>query len=53
MLAYYEKLVPEKTNTALTSNYSSNLVNLNNIQEYTSNGSSNNYSPSFSYYKSN
>lgn len=53
MLAFYERQVPEKTNSALTSNYSSNLVNLNNIQEYTSNGSSNNYSPSFSYYKSN
>ncbi len=53
MLAFYERQVPEKTNLALTSNYTSNLVNLNNIQEYTSNGSSNNYSPAFSYYKSN
>jgi len=53
MLAYYEKQVPEKTNSALTSNYSSNLVNLNNIQEYTSNGSSNNYSPSYSYFRQN
>uniref|UniRef100_A0A6C0HUN5 Uncharacterized protein n=1 Tax=viral metagenome TaxID=1070528 RepID=A0A6C0HUN5_9ZZZZ len=51
MLAYYEKQVPEKTNSALTSNYSSNLVNLNNVQEYTSNGSSNNYSPSYSYFR--
>ncbi len=53
MLAYYEKQVPEKTNSALTSNYTSNIVNLNNIQEYTSNGSSNNYSPAYSYFKSN
>jgi hypothetical protein len=53
MLAYYEKLVSEKTNSTLTSSYSSNLVNLNNVQEYTTKGSTNNYSPAFSYYKSN
>ncbi len=53
MLAYYEKQVSEKTNSTLTSSYSSNIVNLNNIQEYTSNGSSNNYSPAYSYYRQN
>lgn len=51
MLAFYERQVSEKTNSTLTSTYSSNLVNLNNIQEYTPNGSSNNYSPSYGYYK--
>ncbi len=53
MLAYYEKQVSDKTNSTLTSSYSSNIVNLNNIQEYSSNGSSNNYSPSYSYFKPN
>ena len=53
MLAFYEKQVSNKTNSTLTSSYSSNIVNLNNIQEYTSRGSSNNYSPAFSYFKEN
>lgn len=51
MLSYYEKQVDNKTNSTLTSNYSSNITNLNNIQEYTPFGSKNNYSPSYSYFK--
>jgi hypothetical protein len=53
MLSYYEKLVDQTTNTTLTSSYSSNITNLNNIQEYTPFGSRNNYSPSNSYFKNN
>jgi len=51
MLAFYERQVSDKTNLTLTSSYSSNIVNLNNIQEYTPHGSSANYSPSYSYFK--
>ena len=51
MLSYYDKQADQITNNQLTSTYSSNITNLNNIQEYTPNGSANNYAPSFSYYK--
>jgi hypothetical protein len=51
MLSYYDKQADQTTNNQLTSTYSSNITNLNNIQEYTPNGSANNYAPSFSYYK--
>ena len=51
MLAYYDKQADQKTNSTLTSTYSSNITNLNNIQEYTPSGNANNYSPSYSYYK--
>ena len=51
MLAYYDKQVDKTTNSQLTSTYSSNIVNLNNVQEYTPSGSANNYSPSYSYFK--
>ncbi len=53
MLSYYEKQVDNTTNSTLTSSYSSNITNLNNIQEYTPLGSRNNYSPSYSYFKEN
>jgi hypothetical protein len=53
MLSYYEKQVDEKTNSTLTSSYSTNITNLNNIQEYTPLGSRNNYSPSYAYFKEN
>ena len=50
MLAYYEKQVDKKVNDTLTSTYNSNLVNLNNMQEYNPFGSRNNYSPMYSYF---
>jgi hypothetical protein len=50
MLAYYEKQVEPIVNNTLTSTYSQNISNLNNMQEYTAFGSRNNYAPSFSYY---
>ncbi len=53
MLTFYEKQVDTTTNSTLTSGYSSNITNLNNIQEYTPFGSANNYSPSYSYYNKN
>jgi hypothetical protein len=53
MLSYYEKQVDDKTNLSLTSTYSTNITNLNNIQEYTSTGSQSNYSPSYAYFKEN
>ena len=53
MLSFYEKHVEPCANNTLSSTYSTNITNLNNIQEYTSNGSRNNYSPQFSYYKPN
>jgi hypothetical protein len=53
MLSYYEKQVDEKTNLSLTSSYSSNITNLNNIQEYTPLGNRNNYAPSYGFYKEN
>ena len=43
MLAYYEKHVDSMTNNTLTNNYMSNLVNLQNVEEYTSLGNRNNY----------
>jgi hypothetical protein len=51
MLSYYEKQVDDKTNLSLTSSYSTNITNLNNVQEYTPLGSQANYSPSYSYFK--
>lgn len=42
MLAYYEKQTDN--NSTLTSNYNSNLVNMNNNVEYSANGIRNNYS---------
>jgi len=53
MLSFYEKQVEPVNNNTLSSSYSSNIVNLNNIQEYTSDGSRNNYSPAYSFYKPN
>lgn len=53
MLSYYEKQADQTTNSTLTSSYSSNITNLNNIQEYTPLGSASNYSPSYSFYKEN
>ncbi len=53
MLSYYEKQADATTNSTLTSSYSTNITNLNNIQEYTPYGSANNYSPSYSYFKEN
>jgi len=53
MLSYYDKQADQTTNSTLTSTYSSNITNLNNIQEYTPFGSTNNYSPSYSYFKPN
>lgn len=50
MLAYYQKEVDKDVNNTLTSTYNMNLTNLNNIQEYTPFGSSNNYNPSYSYF---
>ena len=43
MLAFYEARVDVTTNNTLTNNYMSNLVNLNNIEEYTPLGNRNNY----------
>ena len=43
MLAYFETRVDVMTNNTLTNNYMSNLVNLNNIEEYTPLGNRNNY----------
>lgn len=50
MLAYYEKQVDSSVNNTLTSTYTANLTNLNNIMEYTPFGNANNYSPSNSYF---
>jgi hypothetical protein len=50
MLAFYENKVDKGVNNTLTSTYSSNLTNLNNMQEYSTFGSKNNYAPSFSYF---
>ncbi len=38
MLEYYQKQANNTTNNSLSSNYSSNIVNLNNQQEYNPNG---------------
>ena len=43
MLAYFEKQVDPMTNNTLTNNYMSNLINLNNEEEYNSIGNRNNY----------
>ncbi len=53
MFSYYEKHVDPCTNSTLTSSYSSNLVNLNNVQEFTPFGSRNNYSQGYSYFADN
>jgi hypothetical protein len=50
MLSYYEKQANNNVNNTLTSTYNSNLTNLNNMQEYSTFGSRNNYSPQFSYF---
>ena len=50
MLAYYEKQVDKKVNDTLTSTYTSNIVNLNNMQEYNPFGSRNNYPTMYSYF---
>jgi hypothetical protein len=50
MLAYYEKQVDKKVNDTLTSTYTADIVNLNNMQEYNPFGSRNNYAPMFSFY---
>jgi hypothetical protein len=43
MLAFYEKQVGSQVNNSLTGAYNANLVNLNNIMEYTPNGQRGNY----------
>lgn len=43
MLAYFEKQLDNDTNNKLTSNYNNNLVNMNNVMEYTPLGDRNNY----------
>ena len=53
MLSYYENQIAPCANNNLSSAYSGNIVNLNNIQEYTSQGNRNNYSPQFSYFRPN
>jgi hypothetical protein len=52
MLSYYQKQVEPIDNNTLTNKYNSNLVNLNNYQEYSSTGSRNNYAPNYSFFKS-
>ena len=42
MLAYYEKEVSKEVNNSLTGTYNNNLINLNNIMEYTPFGNRNN-----------
>jgi hypothetical protein len=43
MLAYFEKQLDSDTNNKLTGSYNNNLVNLNNVMEYTALGDRNNY----------
>jgi hypothetical protein len=43
MLSFFEKRVDAMTNNTLANNYMSNLVNLNNVEEYTPLGNRNNY----------
>ncbi len=51
MLSYYQKQIPDNENNSMASVYSSNIINLNNIQEYSALGNSNNYNPLYSYFK--
>ncbi len=51
MLSYYEKQADPIVKNTLTNTYNSDLVNLNNQQEYNAFGSRNNYAPSFSYFR--
>ena len=51
MLSYYQREIPDTDNNTMTGVYSSNIINLNNIQEFTVNGDSNNYTPLYSYFK--
>ncbi len=51
MLSYYQKQVDPIDNNTITNKYNSNLVNLNNYQEYSSSGSRNNYAPNYSFFK--
>jgi hypothetical protein len=53
MLTFYERQIPEAINSTLTSSYSANIVNLNNVQEFSTMGNRNNYAPSYSYFKPN
>ena len=51
MLAYYEKQISKESNNTITGTYNNNLVNYNNIMEYTPNGNRNDYyNNSSSYY---
>ena len=56
MLSYYQKEIPDVDNNLMTGAYSGNIINLNNIQEFTAEGNSNNYAsnnytPLYSYFK--
>jgi hypothetical protein len=51
MLSYYQRQVDPIDNNTLTNKYNSNLVNLNNYQEYSATGSKNNYAPNYSYFR--
>ena len=51
MLSYYQKQSDPIDNNTLTNKYNSNLTNLNNYQEYSANGSRNNYAPNYSFFK--
>ncbi len=51
MLSYYQKQIPDSENNSMASVYSENIVNLNNIQEYSALGNANNYNPLYSYFK--
>jgi len=53
MLTFYERQIPEAINSTLTSSYSANIVNLNNVQEFSTMGNRNNYAPAYSYFKPN
>ena len=43
MLAYFEKNIDMNANNSITGTYNNNLVNYNNIMEYTPNGNNNDY----------
>ena len=50
MLAYYEKQISKESNNTITGTYNNNLVNYNNIMEYTPNGNRNDYNNNSSSY---
>lgn len=50
MLSYYQKHIPDSDNNSMISAYSSNIINLNNIHEYSSLKESN-YNGLYSYFK--